>query len=405
MRIRIILLLTFTSFWYGCEEFLPAAPAENEVLDGPIDGLSTEQQRIFTAGDEAFNELFTPATGLGPIFVAQSCGSCHAGDGKGHPSTTLTRFGRFENGVFNHLRDQGGPQLQNRAVPGSSAEVLPSEATGITQLLAPSVTGLGLLAAVPDQKLLDLVQSQKQEGIVTGEVNFVDPPDFFKPQPFHISSPQGKYIGRFGKKAGAIDLLHQTVNAYKQDMGITSEFDPEDPINFSVSSNSIDAIEDPEVSTATIDNLVFYLKTLKPPIPRDAEQIQILQGKDIFVAIGCGNCHLTEMETGPSDLEILSNKRFYPYTDLLLHNMGPELDDGYVEAGELSSEWRTAPLWGLGLAADAQGGEVFLLHDGRAESIETAIEFHGGEGSLSREQYRSLTEIDKQDLIQFLNSL
>ncbi|MGI9543841.1 MAG: di-heme oxidoredictase family protein [Cyclobacteriaceae bacterium] len=405
MRIPIILLLTLSLFWYGCEEFLPDAPAENEVLDGPIDGLTMEQQRIFAAGDEAFNELFTPLTGLGPIFVAQSCGSCHAGDGKGHPSTTLTRFGRFENGIFDHLLSQGGPQLQNRAIPGFTLEVLPVEATGVTELVAPSVTGLGLLAAVPDQTLLDLVEKQKKLGLVSGEVSLIDPPDFFVPQPFHIANPQGQYIGRFGKKAGAIDLLHQTVSAYKQDMGITSEFDPVDPINFSVSASNTDAVEDPEVFTSTINSLVFYLRTLKPPLPRDDQQPAVLSGKDTFTAIGCGNCHLPEMETGPSDLEIFANKKFHPYTDLLLHDMGSELDDGYVDGSELSPEWRTPPLWGLGLAADAQGGEVFLLHDGRAKSIEAAIEFHGGEASLSREQYGSLSDREREDLIQFLESL
>jgi CxxC motif-containing protein (DUF1111 family) len=390
----------------GCEEFLVNPPEENEILDGPIEGLTPTQLAIFLAGDIAFNDdIFSPETGLGPIFVSTSCGGCHAGDGKGHPSTILTRFGRMEGNQFDHLLELGGPQLQNRAIKGYVAEEIPAEATGITDMVAPAITGLGLLAAVLDQTFLDLVEIQKAEGIVSGELQYITPPDFFRPQLFHMPNPNGQYIGRFGKKAGAIDLLMQTVGAYKEDMGVTSDFDPVDPINFAVSNNNTDPVEDPEVSAATVQNVVFYIQTLKPPIPRNQDDPIIQSGKQLFEDIGCANCHLSTLRSGFSNIEPLSNKTFHPYTDLLMHNMGPQLDDGWVQSSELSSEWRTPPLWGLGLSPDSQGGSVHLLHDGRAKSIEEAILLHGGESAPSKESFEQLNRGEKDSVLTFLNSL
>lgn len=390
----------------GCEEFLVNPPEENEILDGPIEGLTPTQQGIFLAGDLAFNDdIFSPESGLGPIFVSTSCGGCHAGDGKGHPSTILTRFGRMEGNQFDHLLDLGGPQLQNRAIKGYIAEEIPAEANAITDLIAPAVTGLGLLASVPDAAILDLVALQKAAGIVSGEVNYVTPPDFFHPQAWHIPNTQGQYIGRFGKKSGALDLLHQTVGAYKQDMGITTDFDLEDPINHAISNINTDPITDPEVSAATTQNVVFYLQTLKPPLPRNHEDPLIQSGKKLFADIGCANCHLPTLKTGISHIDALSNKVFHPYTDILLHDMGPQLDDGFVQVSELSSEWRTPPLWGLGLSADSQGGSVHLLHDGRAKSIEEAILLHGGESASSKESFEQLDRGEKDLILDFLKSL
>jgi CxxC motif-containing protein (DUF1111 family) len=159
------------------------------------------------------------------------------------------------------------------------------------------------------------------------------------------------------------------------------------------------------VSDNTIMDLVFYLKTLKAPIQRTRDDNEIIEGKTIFTGIGCTRCHLPELETGPSPIIALSFKKIAPYTDLLLHDMGDDLDDGYTEGIARSSEWRTPPLWGLGLSKNSQGGEYFLLHDGRAKSIEEAIEYHGGEGENAREEYRALSSSEKQKIIKFLESL
>ncbi|XAZ82132.1 di-heme oxidoredictase family protein (plasmid) [Fibrella sp. ES10-3-2-2] len=387
----------------ACEALLPGAPPESNLLDGTLEDLTPEQNARFLAGDRAFREVFTPATGLGPTFVASSCISCHAGDGKGHPFTTLTRFGQADE-TGNTFMHQGGPQLQNRANPGNTAEAIPSGAT-FANFMPPANTGLGLLAALTDAQLLaNADPTDKNSDGISGVPNWIEPPHFFKAQAVH--QPQnGRYIGRFGKKAAAIDLLHQTVNAYKQDMGITSEFDPEDPINYAVSGQAGDGVADPEVSSATVNAVVFYLRTLKIPIQRDADNAAVKAGERVFMALNCGGCHTPEWTTGISDIAALTNKTFRPYTDLLLHDMGRGLDDGYTEGTAKTAEWRTPPLWGLGLSINAQGGQVFLLHDGRARSVAEAIRLHGGEAQTSRTKFEALSAQDRANLLTFLDSL
>ncbi|MEO9801866.1 MAG: di-heme oxidoredictase family protein [Reichenbachiella sp.] len=389
----------------SCDEIMPSAPADNEVLDGPIDGLSAAQIRTFLAGDEAFGEVFTPETGLGPYFVTSSCIACHPGDGKGHPSSGLTRFGKFTSGNFDHMLLQGGPQLQNRAIPGFEAERIPADATGVTTFLAPAVTGLGLLEAVTDADILANADPLDLDADgISGVPNYITPPDFFQPRTHHQPN-SGQYIGRFGKKAGAIDLTMQTVGAYKQDMGITSDFDLNDPINYNESDITIGQVDDPEVSAATVNEVVFYLSTLKPPVRRNEEDSEVRSGEILFEQIGCTSCHLSTMTTGDHAVEALANKTFHPYTDLLMHDMGAGLDDGYTEGTATTSEWKTPALWGLGLSPDAQGGGYFLLHDGRARSIEAAITMHGGEAAQSATNFTELSSEDKAFVVKFLESL
>ncbi|MEP2025542.1 MAG: di-heme oxidoredictase family protein [Reichenbachiella sp.] len=402
---RIYFLSLYMIIMLSCEEIMPSAPADNEVLDGPIEGLSAAQMRVFLAGDERFSEVFTPETGLGPYFVTSSCIACHPGDGKGHPSSGLTRFGKFTNGSFDHMLDQGGPQLQNRAIPGFEAELIPSEATGVTTFLAPAVTGLGLLDAVSDADILANADPNDLDGDgISGVPNYIEAPDFFEPRAIHLANGTS-YIGRFGKKAGAIDLKMQTVGAYKQDMGITSDFDLEDPINFNDSDITIGNVDDPEVSAATVNEVVFYLSTLKPPLRRNENDPAVKNGEELFEQIGCTSCHLPTLQTGDHAVSALSNQTFHPYTDLLMHDMGPELDDGYTEGIADTDEWKTPALWGLGLSKDAQGGTYFLLHDGRARSIEEAILLHGGEAALSAINFSELSEENRAFVIQFLESL
>lgn len=389
-----IFLMAYLVFSSGCEQIIPPLPSDNEILDGPVDGLTTEEQAVFLRGDIAFNEvIFTPATGLGPLFVSTSCGSCHAGDGKGHPSTALVRFGQSDE-TGNQYLHLGGPQWQHRAIPGYAAEGLPVGAP-FTKLLPPANTGLGYLEAVPDQDLLALSDpGDLNEDGISGRPNWIKLADYTVLRQGSIEQ-NGHYIGRIGKKAAVYDLLQQTVNAYNQDMGITSIYAPMD--TYSGLEN------DPEVNTATLHDVAFYLRTLKAPIQRAPEAVA--EGKQIFLDAQCGACHQPTLHTGNSAIAPLSNREIHPYSDLLLHDMGPELDDGYTEGSALTAEWRTPPLWGLGLSKNAQGGQYYLLHDGRAESIEEAILLHGGEGSTSRERYKALAAGEKQLLIQFLESL
>jgi CxxC motif-containing protein (DUF1111 family) len=221
-------------------------------------------------------------------------------------------------------------------------------------------------------------------------------PGFITPHANSLSQ-NGKYIHRFGKKAAAFNLLHQTVNAYNQDMGITSTFDPNDVYS------GLDI--DPEVSDNTVRNVVFYLQTLKAPIQRQQNDPEVMQGKNIFLQIGCDGCHKQTLKTEPSPIAAISHKTFHPYTDLLLHDMGPGLNDGYTEGYAKTAEWRTPPLWGLGLSPASQGGQYFLLHDGRANSIEAAIMLHGGEAAVSKNKFNQLSAPEKAALLKFLKSL
>ena len=392
----ITMLLGSVVVTVSCNKLLPGIPADDSVLDGPIEGLTGEQNQAFLRGDIAFNDdIFTSSNGLGPTFVATSCGSCHAGDGKGHPFTTLTRFGQSDT-LGNKFLHLGGPQLQSRALPGILPETIPAGAT-FSNFTPPANTGLGLLEAVPDATLIGLSDELDADGDgISGRPNWIHIPNYCLSRPGTIER-SGRYIGRFGKKAAVYDLQQQTANAYNQDMGVNSSYE---------SYNTYKGLQiDPEISNQKVLDVIFYLKTLKAPIQRDQNNADVIAGKQIFTNISCGKCHTPQMQTGPSTIAALANKTIFPYTDLLLHDMGPSLNDGYTEGTAMPAEWRTPPLWGLGLSKNSQGGKVFLLHDGRAKSIEEAVSFHGGEASQSKTKFQQLNASDKAKLIQFLESL
>ncbi len=392
----VALILCFVAGGIACERILPKLPADDSVLDGPIEGLTTEQKAQFLQGDKAFNaDIFSQETGLGPLFVASSCGSCHAGDGKGHPFTTLTRFGQSDT-IKNQYMHQGGPQLQHRALPGYQPEQIPAGATS-SNFTPPANTGLGFLDAVSDATLLSFVDENDSNGDgISGRPNWISIPSYCNERSETIHR-NGKYIGRFGKKAAVYDLLQQTVNAYNQDMGINSSYEH---------YNTYNGLEaDPEVTNRTVQHVVFYLQTLKAPIQRLQNDEEVKAGKQIFMSINCGKCHVPQMETGVFPIAALSQKTFFPYSDFLLHDMGPGLDDHYTEGTALTAEWRTPPLWGLGLSKNSQGGKYFLLHDGRAKGIEEAILMHGGEALQSRNTFQQLSTEDKNRLMRFLEAL
>jgi CxxC motif-containing protein (DUF1111 family) len=395
LLISLILLLG-SQIFLACENFEPAVPENDSLLDGPVDGLTEAQNAQFLRGDIAFNdEVFTAETGLGPLFVANSCGSCHPGDGKGHPFTTLTRFGQNDDtgNQFSHL---GGPQLQNRAIPGFQPEQLPP-GIGFSKLTPPANTGLGFLDAVVDEDILSWADPNDTDGDgISGVANWVTMKEYLSERAGTVEI-NGKYIGRFGKKGAAYDLHQQTSQAYNEDIGISSSYEAYD------THSGLET--DPEITDQTVHDVVFYLKTLKAPVPRGVSDSDIAAGKMIFAELGCAKCHRPEMKTGLSSIAAISNKTFYPYTDLLLHDMGPGLDDGYTEGSAKTFEWKTPALWGLGLSKNSQGGEYFLLHDGRAHSIEEAILLHGGEAAMTKENFESMSDAEKSKLIKFLESL
>lgn len=397
MKTKIYFLgLAFVLFAVtACEKLLPGAPEKQDVLDGTVEGLTSTQTAQFLRGDAAFARVFSPVTGLGPLFVSNSCISCHAGDGKGHPSTSLVRFGQSDDSG-NQFLEHGGPQLQSRAVPGFLPESIPSGASHST-FMAPANTGLGFLEAVTDADILKMADPDDKDGDgISGVPNWISLADFVKPLASAVSK-EGKYIGRFGRKAGAHNLMNQTVNAYNQDMGIISAYSPYD--------THTNKELDPEVTNREVEDLVFYLHTLKAPVQRNADNVEVKAGKQLFVNAQCSSCHRPTLKTGNSPIQALANKEFSPYTDLLMHDMGKELDDNYTEGSAKTYEWRTTPLWGLGLSKDSQGGRVFLMHDGRAKTIEEAILLHGGEALKSRQKFSALNASEKQQLITFLESL
>ncbi len=405
MIIRLLvtcsLFLAATAF-VSCDKLLPPIPADDETLDGMIEGLTASQRAMHIRGDEGFAQVFIPETGLGPYFVATSCVGCHAGDGKGHPFTGLVRFGQMDN-TGNSFLDKGGPQLQNRAIPGFTKEEIPHGASS-SVFLPPAVSGFGFIEAVSDKDILAMSDPDDLDGDgISGVPNWHSVPSFVTVKATSIRN-NGKFICRFGRKGSTYDLHQQTATAYNQDMGITSSFITSNPTNILDALHPVSS-GGPEVSDEVINAVTFYLQTLKAPIQRNPESDIVKQGKSIFITIGCEKCHKETLKTGDSPMAGLSNQTFHPYTDLLLHDMGSALDDGYTEGSAKTFEWRTPALWGLGLSRASQGGSYFLLHDGRARSIEEAISLHGGEGQSSSNSSKGLSDADKNALIEFLESL
>lgn len=398
----------------GCSQLFSGLPEDDRIFDAPIDGLTEVQMAAFLAGDEVFGTIYGVDDGLGPIYNAASCDNCHPGEGRGHPSFHLIRFGignASSSDDFNYLEALGGPQLQNRAIPGYPAETLPPDVK-VSFRTGPIVVGLGLLEAVPAADILARVDPDDANGDgISGRANYVTPPDFVDVPPdcacveCLLTEDACKLMGRFGRKARSITLLHQAARALHDDIGITSDFFTEDLFNPLVGGPSGDNVDDPEVPGRSVLDLAFYLRTLRAPLRRNAGDPTVMHGEQLFGNLGCDGCHVPQFTTGPSSIDALSGITFHPYTDLLLHDMGPGLADGVPDDGATGSEWRTTPLWGIGIISEQLGGQEFYLHDGRARSIEEAIGLHGGEAGEIAAAFQVLPESDREALLAFLKSL
>lgn len=395
----IILVIASLS---SCYKMLPQMPDSTNTLCGPV-GLSSAQSVLFARGNDQFFAIRTAATGLGPYFVSTGCGECHSSDNRGHPFTILTRFGQSDT-MGNKFLAEGGPQLQNANLPGYMPQQIPSGATS-TRMIAPITAGVGFLEAVPDSEILAMAAANltNPDG-VRGHPNYNTIPSYVTPFTNAIPRGDGKYICRFGRKASVYDLLQQVATAYNHDMGITSTFMPFDPYNY-LDQTAPSSAGTPDVDNTTLNSVVFYCRCLQTPNQRDTGNATVKYGSRVFTGIGCATCHQPTLTTGYSPINALSYQTFNPYTDLLVHDMGPGLDDGYTEGNAKTSEWRTAPLWGLGLAPGVQGGSFYLMHDGRAHSIEDAITLHGGEAAVSAGRFHGLSASDRNALIIFLKSL
>jgi CxxC motif-containing protein (DUF1111 family) len=384
----------------GCGDLATEAPDDGDVLDAALPGLSSPELAAFVRGDAEFERRFAPSTGLGPIFNNVSCASCHSGDGRGRLQNALQRIGTAENDM---LRSVGGPQIQDRAIPGAIAETLPA-GVPVSLRLPPPVFGAGLIDAVPEAAILALADPDDRDGDgISGRPNWVTPSEYALPNV--ATNAVGERIGRFGRKAQTSSILEQTVEAYHQDMGITSDFRPRENHN-PLSSVPIDAADravDPEIPPATVLAVVHYLRTLAPP-RTGAETDQRRDGRALFTSVGCASCHVPTLQTGPSDIAALANKSIEVYSDLLLHDMGDALADNRPDGGATGREWRTTPLWGLRLMRQFLDGQALLLHDGRARSVTDAILLHGGEAKRSRDTFAALTEAQRRALLDFVES-
>ena len=346
----------------------------------------------FARGEEAFMKVFTVEEGLGPIFNQAGCVSCHPGNGRGIPDLALIRFSQGHN----LLTDMGGPQLQDKALPGIPYEMLPAGVDKSTRL-PPPVFGVGLIENIPVETILSYADEDDADGDgISGRPHWVTAADFVPTT--EIGGGLGEQLGRFGRKASVSSLVQQTATAFQQDMGITNDFLQEEP------STTGDTVPDPEVERSTVMDIVVFMRLLSPP-PRGEITEVVKKGDALFNKIGCASCHVPTMQTGPSPIDALNEVNAHVYSDFLLHDMGEELADNRPDGDATGREWRTPPLWGTRLVAEFLDGTPFYLHDGRATTLEGAVRPHGGEGQNAKEAFFNLSEAQQQAVIAFLESL
>ncbi len=410
----------------------------------PLPALDAEGRDRFFAGNLLFRKLwvaapsvFPDSDGLGPLFNARSCQSCHFRDGRGRLSGKAEDLGQ---GLVLRLSRAGKPdptygqQLQTMAVPGFLPEgrisvtyralripmrdapaVLLAEpqyrvsspaygildpATAVSARIAPQLIGLGLLAEIPPPLILANADPEDRDGNgISGKANFV-----------WGAAGQMK-LGRFGLKAGSADLRQQTAKALLLDLGLSTDLHPVawgDCTEAEVACLTAPAGEEPdnagrrEVDSNSLEVLTFYTASLAVPPRRDLDSPLVQKGEIVFAEVGCNICHVPEFRfRSPMRGETTSVR---PYTDLLVHDMGPGLADGMPEGLASGEEWRTPPLWGIGLT-EAVSGQTRFLHDGRARTLLEAILWHGGEAETARSRVIALPPADRAALIAFLESL
>ena len=406
--------------------------------------LPNDIRRTFEVGDSFFNQnwVTAPASteardGLGPTHNALSCSSCHSHDGRGKPPDNPDDP---ERGLLLRLSVPGvtgptdepryGGQLQDRAIIGVPVEgrividykempgVYPDGiayslrqpvysiqdlAFGplrhdvmISPRVAPATIGLGLLEAIPETSIL--AQSDPEDADEDG----------ISGRPNYVMDVQtgGLALGRFGWKANQPSVNQQAAGAFLGDIGITSSLFPDEncPAGQEACRQALNGGE-PEIPDERLEKVKIYVQTVAVPAMRNVDDEQVQQGARLFVHTQCAACHTPRHETGDTHpLEPLRNQVIFPYTDLLLHDMGEGLADHRPDGQASGTEWRTPPLWGIGLVETVNDHTMFL-HDGRARSLEEAILWHGGEAEESRLQFMSLTQAERDALIRFLESI
>ncbi len=429
--------------------------SDRNAFSQPSANLSLERRLDFSVGNSFFRSpwVIAPATttardGLGPLFNTNACQNCHIKDGRGHPPapgadnsvSMLVRLSIPNSPIYaNLIERQGvvpepvyGGQLQDMAIPGVAPEgkvridyesvslhfkdgtpvELRRPTLRITHLgygpmhpqtlfsarIAPPMIGLGLLEAIPEEAILANARQQQRLG-VNGRPNRV-----------WDDAQRKTVLGRFGWKAGQPNINQQNVHAFSSDMGLTTGLRPFDDCN----PTQTDCLQaphgggpdgEPEVSDNVLRLVTFYTRNLAVPARRDVGSAQVLAGKSLFHQAGCQACHTPQFTTSTTAAEPeLANQVIRPYSDLLLHDMGPGLADQRSEFQADGNDWRTPPLWGIGLTQTVNGHTQFL-HDGRARNLLEAVLWHGGEAQAAQQRVLSFNAVQREALLAFLNSL
>ena len=415
--------------------------ATSNAFSTPAPNLSGSQLEKHFRGDVDFESEFVAAPaeiygGLGPVFNSNSCVSCHVRDGRGRPPMSgekptqmlmrisvpgndpltggpvgVPGYGTqlFDKAIFGK-RPQADFRINWVETPGTygdgtpytlrkpqysikdSYRSMPGDML-YSPRVAPPVFGDGLLEAISESDIVANADPNDANGDgISGRVNYV----------WDVKR-EGKSVGRFGWKANTPTLIQQTAAAYRNDMGITS---PYFPVESSFGSEQHEEGEDdPEISAETLEAVTFYVQTLAVPARRNVNDPEVRRGETHFNNLGCASCHVPSYKTGVlAGVPEVSNQKIYPYTDLLLHDLGDGLADYRPDFDAEGLEWRTPPLWGIGLTSIVNG-HTYFLHDGRARSIAEAILWHGGEAEAAREGFRTMAKEDRDALIRFVESL
>ena len=421
---------------------LPRVPSNSYIQPGK--GLDGRQKLNFWTGFSLFRDPWviapsstTDRDGLGPLFNTRSCTSCHTGGSRGRmslegthvPNALVLRLGSTieTNAVdFNY-----GGQIQPRSIdsalppeakltlhyevisgqyPDGSGYQLQKPELELAELgygplskdiklsprYSPNIYGMGLLDAISEQDLLNLEDIVDQDGDgISAKYNRVDDVE------------TGKIaIGRFGLKAKQPNLKQQVAAAFRDDIGITNALFPEQ--NCSESQDHCRQLEQAtglEINDKLLDLVMDFSRYIGVPPARNIHQPAATKGRQWFHQVGCAGCHTPSFTTDKNyPIEALANVTIWPYTDLALHDMGDDLADGVKEYSATGQEWRTPPLWGIGLQAQFLKNPRYL-HDGRARTIEEAILWHGGEAQLSKMSYTELTKEERDALLFFVESL
>jgi CxxC motif-containing protein (DUF1111 family) len=367
-----------------------ACPRAAEPGD-PLPDLSAAERARFDQGRAVFDSVFTPESGLGPLFNAPGCAACHGAPASGGVGaiTELHATTLRDGGFCDPLAALGGPVFQQRVTAalrdalGIDAEPIPADAGDTATRTTPDVFGFGLLDAVPDSTILALADPDdtNRDGISGRPNRFFD----------------GR-LGRFGRKALVPTLAEFNEGAFLLEQGITTPNIPsEGTVGGQPLPAGVDPTPEPELGAEQIALADAFVRFLAPPAARKLTGAA-RHGRDVFSEIGCATCHIPALRTGDHPVRALAYQEIRAYTDLLLHDMGPELADVCLGLVAQPAEFRTEPLMGLRLMNR-------FLHDGRATTVEEAIRLHGGEAGAARDAFAGLTEADRSALLEFLRSL